>query len=1609
MSATVTLQDVLEDMRAHATDIRDKGTLFEELMVRYLMADPLYADQFVAVMPYSEWPDAPSRRDVGIDLVAIEREGAGVCAIQCKFYDPDHALLKSDIDSFFTASGKHPFTSRLIISTTDRWSANAEDALADQQIPTVRIGLQQLVDSPVEWELLRQLKWPDELKRAKPNKIWAHQREAIRDVIAGFETHDRGKLVMACGTGKTFAALKLAEETVKPGGSVLFLAPSISLISQSLREWSTQAEAPMRFLAVCSDTKVGKGSRKVNLGEDVSAHDLVIPPTTTAEKIAAHADPKLAPDAITVIFSTYQSIAEVSKAQELGLPAFDLIVCDEAHRTTGAQLGTEDESAFTKVHDEAFIRGAKRLYMTATPRVYGEDAKKKAVDGAIVLASMDNEATYGPLFHRLAFGEAIDRGLLTDYKVLVLTVSEAAVARLFQSTVFGGGAELELPEVAKLVGCWNALTKRRLDEDFHGDTDPMRRAVAFSSTIKSSAQTAAAFRGISDTMNRETEKGIHLVCEAEHVDGTMNALIRNEKLAWLKAEDAGDGVCRILSNARCLSEGVDVPALDAVLFLNPRNSVVDVVQSVGRVMRLSPDKNYGYVIIPVAVPGGMEPDEALDKTDRYKVVWDVLRALRSHDERLEATIHTLDPKRPKGGAILIDTWPSPADGEEGTISERFEQGLLDLGDTTQWSEAIFARLVKKVGQRMYWEQWGRSVAAIAEAHVTRINALLDATGSTVGPAFESFLQGLQASLNPSITRADAVNMLAQHLVTRPVFQALFEGYDFTSHNAVAQVMEEMLATLDEHNLETENKQLEGFYESVRLRLGGDIDDAGRLRFVNELYEKFFKMAFPKVADQLGIVYTPVEIVDFIIRSVEHVLNEEFEASMSDKGVHVLDPFTGTGTFIVRLLQSGIIKPEDLLYKYTHELHCNEILLLAYYIAAINIEAAFHGIHDGDYVPFPGAILADTFQMTEEGDVLDTKVFTTNNDRMQEQLDLDIRVIIGNPPYSGAQKSENDGAKNLPYPSLDASIRDTYAQLSAAGLKKLYNSETRAMRWASNRIGDSGIIAFVTNGKFVKSNSGDGLRRAIEREFDRAWIFDLRGDQREGDWRREGGKVFDAGSQNSIAIVVLARRPGNGAEHQVFYSDIGDYLSREQKLRRVDESAGVSGLVWSSVVSNAEGDWLEPRDAQYLTFSPLGAKGSSERAIFKTYSLGVVTNRDAWVYNFSRAAVGRSVGQLVGAYEEQRKRFVDWLARDGKAASDQLVEGFIDRDETRIKWTRSLKSDLRRAKKLSFDDSHIVVANYRPFARQRMYFDRRLNEMVYQVPSLFPTPDHGNIVIAPTGAGAASTFSVLATDAVPNLDAIEKAQCFPRYYYERVEPGEDLFTASNDEVTYTQHDAIADEALADYRVNYGAEVSKDDIFYYVYGLLHSPDYRTAYAADLKRMLPRIPMVASVDDFHAFVTAGRDLAALHIGYETVTPYPLQITGEPGLGVVGDSLYDWYRVEKMRYGGTAREKDRSTVIYNPRITVTGIPAEAHDYMLGSRSAIDWILDRYRVKTDKASGIVNDPNDWSREVGDPRYILDLLGRVVTVSVETVRIVSGLPRIEGWESGNREGLKGKR
>lgn len=1575
---------MLDELRSTATDERDKGDRFERLMAAYLRTDPLYARKYSNVWLWNDWPGREGKPDTGIDLVAEESDGGGLCAIQCKCYDPTHSLQKSDIDSFFTASGKLAFSSRMVVSTTDKWSVHAEEALEDQQIPVIRLRVQDLDESPVDWSQFS-LVHPDVLERKEQKHLRPHQAVALQKVKSGFDTTDRGKLIMACGTGKTFTALKIAEDLVPAGGSALFLVPSISLLSQSLKEWSSEASVPLRLFAVCSDVRVGKRTQS----EDIGTYDLAYPASTSSQKLVTRMAAGADDEARTIIFSTYQSLGVISEAQRLGIGEFDLVVCDEAHRTTGVTLSGEDESNFVSVHNQEFLQAKKRLYMTATPRIYDDTSKSKAQEGDAVLCSMDDETLFGPEFHRLGFGEAVEAGLLSDYKVLVLAVDEEHVSKVFQAQLSREGTELKLDDAAKIVGCWNGLSKKGVTQDaFSTDTHPMRRAVAFSRSIKDSNRITALFGEIVDEYSALANERDLLRCEVEHVDGTFNALRRNEKLDWLREETGDDGLCRVLSNVRCLSEGVDVPALDAVMFLNPRNSIVDVVQSVGRVMRRAEGKAYGYVILPIGIPSNRTPDEALNDNKNYQVVWQVLQALRAHDDRFNAMVNKIELNEKKDDQLQIigiGGGDSGASAKAGSDPAAAVQGMFNLIDISEWKDAIYAKIVQKVGDRRYWEDWAKDVAKIATRHSTRIKSLLAAPETEIERIFQDFVAGLRLNLNDSITEDDAIEMLSQHLITKPVFDALFSDYSFASHNPVSIVMQNMVDALDEHNLDTETESLDRFYESVRLRADGIDNAAGRQRIITELYERFFKAAFPRTTESLGVVYTPIEIVDFILHSVEATLIEEFGSSMAEPDVHILDPFTGTGTFIVRLLQSGIIEPEALARKYANELHANEIVLLAYYIAAINIEATFHDLVGEEYHPFDGIVLTDTFQMFEGGQSMEDIYFPQNNARAKKQKDTEIRVIFGNPPYSVGQGSQNDGNENLSYPHLDKRIESTYADRSSAGLKRnLYDSYIRAFRWASDRVKDRGIVCFVSNGSFIDTGSADGFRKSLTDEFSAIYCYNLRGNQRTAGEvsKREGGKIFGAGSRTPVAITLLVKDPAHTGPCKIRYRDIGDYLSREEKLRIVETHGSVAEVPWETVVPDDAGDWINLRDPVFDSFAPLGAKKDpSAKPMFGIYSLGLVTNRDSWAYNFSEDQVARSMDRTIEFYNRQLDEFESRSAELGGPNAD-AVERFIDRDQAKISWTRGLKSDLRKGKRATYDPKKIVPGMYRPFCKQWLYFDRQWNEMVLLIPKLFPTPAHENLVISVNAADARKPFGAIMTNVIPNLALSDPGQCFPLFHYVPSEGDGSLFSLEAVSGGYRRHDAITDETLSRYQAQYGSEMTKEDVFFYVYGVLHSPEYRRRFESDLKKMIPRIPMAA---DFEAFSVAGRGLADAHVNYETAIPWPL--LGLPDASADASDL----RVEKMRFSKAGKVADKSTIVFNPSVTLGGIPEEAYGYEVNGKSAIEWIMDRYEVTTNKDTRIVNDPNAWS---DDPRYVVDLIARIVRVSMETVEIVNGLPAL---------------
>lgn len=1619
---------ILTKYRKISFSERDKGDRFERLMQAYLQTDPKYAYQFKKVWLWNEFPAKADlgHFDTGIDLVALTYDNE-YWAIQCKCYQETATIDKPAVDSFLSTSSREfkdenlkttSFAQRIWISTTNKWGPNAYQAIKNQNPPVTRINLTDLIDAPVDWEKLEQ-GIHGEKGRAEKKKLYPHVIEVRDKVFDYFKENDRGRLIMACGTGKTMTSLKIAEKLTENKGTILFLVPSIALIGQTLKEWSSQADDPINPICICSDPEITRNKSKGD--QDLtSTIDLAWPASTDSNYILKQFQHyKNANNGMTVVFSTYQSIEVIAKAQKVllnnGFPEFDLIICDEAHRTTGYTEPGMDDSAFVKVHDANFIKAKKRLYMTATPKLYDVETQSKAAKNEVPLWSMDDEKFFGKEIHRIGFGQAVhELGVLTDYKVIILTLNDKDVPTSVQKMITNGEAEIKTDDLTKLIGTVNAISKQFLGNQsikVEGDESPMKRAVAFCGSITNSTNIAASYNLASENYLDslpEEKKNKMVTVQAMHMDGTMAAPQRDQMLSWLKEETPGNE-CRIITNVRVLSEGVDVPSLDSVLFLSARNSQVDVVQSVGRVMRKSEGKKYGYIIIPVVVPVDVEPEHALDDNERFRVVWTVLNALRAHDDRFNAIVNKieLNKKRPNqiivgGSEYSFDGDGNPIeksrDGYEGNDPSK-EIGRQIAMQFEQLQDVVFARMVEKVGDRRYWEQWARDVAKIAERQVERIKYLINEKKDQ-RKAFDKFLSGLQNNINPSINEEQAIEMLAQHIITQPIFDALFEDYSFVKSNAVSMAMQGMIEALEEgSNLAEQDETLQKFYDSVRSRAQGIDNSEGKQRIIIELYDKFFKTAFPKMVEKLGIVYTPVEVVDFIIHSVNDILKKEFDRTISDENIHILDPFTGTGTFLVRLLQSGLIDVTDLERKYKNELHANEIVLLAYYIAAINIENAYHdatpdpddGIGKANYTSFDGIVLTDTFQLSEtrEGEIQYEEMLKKNSDRVEKQRKAPLKIIIGNPPYSAGQKNANDNAQNQEYPMLDKRISNTYAKLTDATNKSsVYNSYMKGFRWSSDRLDKTGgIICFVTDGGWLDNNAQNGFRKSIQKEFSSIYIFNLRGNQRtKGELsRKEGGKIFGSGSRTPITVTLLVKNPNIITEKAtIHYHDIGDYLSREQKLKIVKEFKTFTNpkMELKTLQPNEHGDWLNKRSSNFENLIPISGEANS---FFSVKTNGVDTSRDFWCYNYSSAIVRESIQKLIEKYNEERESYL-------KAKTKLSIADFVDKSPDQISWSRALINKAEKNKPITFNTENISISSYRPYQKMRLYFHRDLNEYVGIQDKLYL--DKNNRVIACIGTGTNAEFSGLMTDQVNNKHFLNTCNCFPLYYYEENKATQKGLFDTDESQKYVRRDAISNFILERAKQQYGKSVTKEDIFYYVYGFLHSNEYRETFANDLKKMLPRLPLVENVKDFWAFSKSGRQLAELHLNYETVAPDKTCQVSEKLTGLASD-----YLVIKMRF---PKKNQKDTIIYNSKITISNIPAKAYEYVVNGKSAIEWIMERYQVTTHKESGIVNDPNDWSKEVGNPRYILDLLLSIINVSVQTVDIVNSLPKVN-FETNNNE------
>ncbi len=1214
--------------------------------------------------------------------------------------------------------------------------------------------------------------------------------------------------------------------------------------------------------------------------------------------------------------------------------------------------------------------------MTATPKVYSESSKAKAKESDNIIYSMDDAEVFGEEIYTLNFSKAIALDLLTDYKVIILAVRKENLSgvtnsvnkKISQLKAEGTKLDKKLINnefVCKIVGTHKGLAKQDLivlddeNKEDHNlqhqyDTDPSQRAINFCKSINTSKNIKDSFETIMECYDEELKKKSfkNLKISIDHIDGTMNCKDRLEKLENLNQFEPN--TCKVLSNARCLSEGVDVPALDSIVFFDGKSAMVDIIQVVGRVMRKAKRKKRGYIILPIALEESEieNLDEAVNNTN-FKNIWKVIKALRSHDPSLvdEATF--------KEKIKIFGSDDGKKQNDEKTL---FDAILLqDLAD------AMYNVMPTKLGDRNYWENFTKKTGNIARTLNNRLKIIFDKNPEF----FHGFLDSLRENIHQNIKEDEALDMITSHIITKPIFDALFGD---NIQNPIAKALDKMVQKLSTLGLEGETKDLKNLYESVKTEALHAKSQKSQQELIKNLYNTFFKEAFRKQSEKLGIVYTPIEVVDFILRATNGILKKHFNTDFNDKNITIFDPFTGTGSFIARLLskENALISDEALKEKFQKNLFAFDIVLLSYYIALINITQAAQN-RDSSLNNFKNIALTDSLDYLEEKTnkgLLPLYEDLKENKGIKDTLaDQNIRVIIGNPPYSAGAKSQNDNNQNLSHPKLEKLVYEKYGKNSTSKNVGATTRDTliQSIRMASDVIKDRGVVGFVVNGGFIDSKSADGFRKCVAKEFSHLYVLNLRGNARTSGetFKKEGGKIFDSGSRATIAIVFFVKDK-SVSDNTIDYYDIGDYLKREEKLHKLVQFENLDLVPFEKITPNHKGDWINQREDGFEKLIPLKRdKTLQNPSIFDINSSGVASGCDPWVYNFSPKILTQSVQKCIDTYNADLKRFNEVFREAFKQRTKGVKSGDLYRhlndkeittDKTKIAWTRSLKKEFIKNTNLPESGmERIRLALYRPFNKQWLYWDKNLNEEQSQLPKIFPDKSARNVVIN-TGVGNGKDFSALVSDFISSLDLIFHNQVYPLYYYD------DLGN---------RHYAISGYALNLFRRHYGDNlIAEEEIFYYIYAIFHHKGYLKKYKNSLAKEAPRI---ALSEDFKELSILGKELAELHLNYEsgemhTSVEYNLLENAE---------IEGYYDVDKMTKKG-----DR--IKYNNHITITKIPQKAFEYVVNGKSAIDWVIERYQKTMDKESLIENNPNDYA----GGKYIFELLCRVIKLSEKSVDLI---------------------
>ncbi|MFZ8784141.1 type ISP restriction/modification enzyme [Thermocrinis sp.] len=1518
----------------------EKGRLLE-------VATKLYLEKqgFRAYL-WQEWASQKGLplQDTGIDLVA-EKDGE-LYAVQCKNWD--RAVSWRDVGTFLGSLLRRDLNFKggfLVAKSVSKEVEREIERLGKTIIPLSVDDLSEYLDQAKA--LLEGKPLIKEKKQLRP-----YQEQAVQSVLEGFKSRDRGKLIMPPGTGKTLVALRIAE-SFGEGKLILFLCPSIALLDQSIKAWFKDSELLINAYAVVSDRGVGRD-------DELNRRSLLsFPATTSAEELLGAF--RLEQDKLNVIFSTYQSLDVIKEAQQKGLPEFDLIICDEAHRTAG--VSKREETNFKLVHSNEHIKGKKRLYMTATPKVFDvgkEERERIEEENLVKIFDMSDEEIFGPTFFEYSFRRAIEEGYLSPYRIVVMTVDKKEVQEKLYH-YFNSQDKLSIDDTTKLVGLGKLIKGEVLNEDGTPLNLSIKRGIVFVNRVKTSEKIAKNFEAVF----REYF-GTPSPAEIQHVDGNMPVFEKRNKINWLRE---GGEKSHILTNAKVLTEGIDVPALDFVAFFDPKESVVDIIQALGRVVRKAENKEFGLVFIPLVVSTDKgDIDEQIERTS-YKTLWQVLNAVASLDSAFQSQIRV----------ILIE------DGNrtKETDLNRDNVIILDRGNT---QPSLFEPIRKYLSTKIvrsfrlgaiFLKDWAQETAKTAKDLRDHVQIALE-KDPTFRQKFEELRRALTTLLNESISDQDVLNLVVQYILTKPIFDAVFE------HKSQIDEILDSIFEYFKHFLQNNIRELDKFYEQVQAKASGLRNEEERQEFLRHLYTNFFSVAFKETTDEVGIAYTPVPLVSFIVKFVNYLVQKHFGRSLDDEGVVILEPFAGMGTFISIAIEN--MEPQKLEEKLKRkEIWANEILLLPYMAMVKNIESTI-ARKTGKHLSFETALWTDSFSLMEklyekQAPKLPMIIPEKFKELIDAQLKAKVNVIISNPPWRAKRENENVGRRNVEYRNLRMRIEQTYAkyskQLGTTNVNSLYDTYIQALRMASDRI-EEGVIGFVLNNGWLKGLAGRGVRKALSEEFAEVYVYDLKGDARTRgeERRRQGENVFGDQSRAGVCLLFLVKRKDKKGPAKIHYKAVRDYAKKEEKFAELREWEDKPDQIeWQEIRPNQKHDWIDQGEEEFESLLKLGDKrNKNDVAVFDIHSLGLNTGRDPYAYNFSRDELRKHMERLIDTFNEHLEK-----ARRGEITKEN-VEGKVEKDQRKIKWDSALKDWLFKLRERQrFKDERVFSAFYRPFVPMWAYFEKVFNSRTGQLSSIFPTPDAENLVIVVMSPGKGGEFNAAIADRIVDYGYIPRTTVFPLYTYTEVKT---LYGT----VSQKQYN-ISDQALRLFQkaLNY-PNITKEDIFFYVFGILSTPSYVERFRNNLSKELPRVPIL---DSFWEISKLGRELAELQLAYQryvwamVMKEEREEVPEYSNLTITADE-----NALKEYVGSVRLDKENREITINGKVKVQGIPEFAFECKVGNYPPIRWVSEYLVREEDKDTGIVWDPMLKVEE------FVDIVKKLIAFSERCLEIKQQLRKI---------------